>query len=242
MVDMSLAVSTENIPADLGELLERHPMKTTNPNRDRARKIVRELNRLYSDARIALDFETPFQLLIATILSAQCTDTCVNRVSPILFRAYPDPTPLAAADRKKVETIIRPTGFFRNKAKNIIACSRTLLEQYGGEVPSSMEELVRLPGVARKTANVVLGHAFAIPGIPVDTHVGRLSLRLGLTEHENPVKVEQDLNALIPKKDWTRFGLQLIFHGRQVCRSQIAACSRCTLSTLCPKNGVTRSR
>jgi endonuclease-3 len=163
-------------------------------------------------------------------------------VAPLLFRRYPDPSALAVADRSQVETIIHPTGFFRNKSKNIILCAQALLDHYGGEVPRTMEELVTLPGVARKTANVVLGNAFGIPGIPVDTHVGRLSLRLGLTLHDNPVKAERDLNSLVPAKEWTLFGLRLILHGRKICRSQRPLCSQCTLAGMCPKVGVVNSQ
>lgn len=196
------------------------------------------LAKLYPDAHCALHFENPLQLLIATILSAQCTDVRVNLVTPALFARYPDARAFAEADVAELEQAIQSTGFFRNKARNIKACCRAILDQHGSEVPGTLEELVPLPGVGRKTANVVLGNVFSVPGITVDTHVGRLSRRMGLTAHEDPVKVERDLMALIPKKDWTMFSHQMIFHGRQVCGARQPNCDACTLAKVCLKVGV----
>jgi endonuclease-3 len=213
-------------------------MKQTNPLRARARRIDRELARLYPDAHCALVHENPLQLLVATILSAQCTDARVNKVTPALFRRFPDAAAFANARPKELERMIQSTGFFRNKARSIMNCCKEIVEKHGGEVPRTMEELVPLPGVGRKTANVILGNAFDTPGIPVDTHVGRLSRRMGLTTHTDPVKVERDLMALVPRKDWTMFGHRMIFHGRQVCHSRKPSCAACTLAKICPKVGV----
>jgi endonuclease-3 len=206
--------------------------------RKRARQIVRGLAKLYPDARCALSHETPLQLLVATILSAQCTDTRVNLVTPALFRRYPHARAFAEADPRELETAIQSTGFFRNKARNIIACCKALLENHASEVPGTMEELISLAGIGRKTANVLLGNAFGVPGITVDTHVLRLSRRLGLTKHHDPEKVERDLMALIPKKEWTLFSHRLIFHGRQVCHARKPQCDSCALAKYCPKIGV----
>ncbi len=213
-------------------------MKRTDPLRTRARRVVKELARLYPDARCALNHETPLQLLVATILSAQCTDARVNLVTPALFARYRDAKAFAEAELGELETAIQSTGFFRNKARNIRACCRVLVAEYGGEVPGTLEALVRLPGVGRKTANVLLGNAFDTPGITVDTHVGRLSRRLGLTAETHAEKVERDLMALLPAKEWTMFSHRMIFHGRQVCHARKPRCSECTLSKICPKNGV----
>jgi len=213
-------------------------MKAPNPLRSRARRIVHRLAQLYPDPECALHHANPLQLLVATILSAQCTDAMVNRVTPALFARYPDAAAFAAAEPEELEQYIHRTGFFRNKARNIIACCRQLVEKHGGQVPASMEELVRLPGIGRKTANVILGNAFATPGIPVDTHVGRLSRRMGLTRQTDPAKVERDLTALIPAQDWTDFGHRMIFHGRQVCHARKPKCEECTLNKVCPKIGV----
>lgn len=192
----------------------------------------------YPDAHCALDHKTPIQLLVATILSAQCTDARVNRVTPTLFARYKTARDFAEADPKELERLIASTGFFRNKAKNIIACCRAIVEKHGGDVPGTLEELVQLPGVGRKTANVILGNAFGVPGITVDTHVGRLSRRLGLTTHDDPVKVEFDLMAIIPEADWTMFSHRLIFHGRQVCAARKPDCPACPMNRFCPKIGV----
>lgn len=217
-------------------------MQASNPLRKRARQIVRKLARLYPHARCALDYSNPLQLLIATILSAQCTDKRVNLVTPALFARYPDAAAFAKADRNELQDMIRSTGFYRGKARSIQEACQALVEKHGGQVPNAMAELVQLQGVARKTANVVLGNAFDIPGITVDTHVGRLSRRLGLTTFTDPVKVERDLMNLIPEKDWTSFSHGLIFHGRQVCHSRNPRCAACALAALCPKIGVENAR
>ncbi len=210
----------------------------SDPRRERARQLVRGLARLYPDAVCALHHDNPLQLLIATILSAQCTDVRVNMVTPGLFARFPDAAAFAGAQPRELETAIQSTGFFRNKARNIMACCQQLLERHGGEVPRTMEDLVQLPGVGRKTANVILGNAFDVPGITVDTHVGRLSRRLGLTAATDPEKVEEDLMELLPKKEWTMFSHRMIFHGRQVCFARKPNCAGCTLAKFCPKVGV----
>jgi endonuclease-3 len=213
-------------------------MKPTNSVRKRARDIGRLLARLYPDARCALDHENPLQLLVATVLSAQCTDVRVNLVTPGLFARYPNAKAFAGADPSELETAIQSTGFFRNKARNIIECCKQIIARYAGRVPGTMEELVGLPGVGRKTANVILGNAFNVPGITVDTHVSRLSRRMGLTTETDPDKIERDLMKLIPKKEWTMFSHRMIFHGRQVCFARKPNCSGCTLAKVCPKIGV----
>lgn len=200
--------------------------------------LLAALDRLYPDPKCELNFSSPFQLLVATILSAQCTDVMVNKVTPTLFNRFPTPHDFATAAIEDIEMVIKPTGFFRAKAKSIQNCSKALIEKHGGEVPNTLDELVLLAGVGRKTANVVLGDAFGIPGITVDTHCGRLSRRLGLTELEDPVKVEFALQKLIPQKAWTRFSHQLILHGRRVCSSRKPRCSECTIAPLCPMIGV----
>jgi endonuclease-3 len=208
-------------------------------SKKRALQIVAGLRREYPVATCALVHETPFQLLIATILSAQCTDERVNIVTKELFAAYPTPERLAAVPIKKLEKLIQSTGFFRNKAKNIHECCVKLVEEHGGEVPSSLEELVRLPGVGRKTANVVLGTAFGIPsGIVVDTHVTRLSQRLGLTGHEDAVKIERELIEQLPQEEWIDFSHRLIWHGRRICKARRPLCGECVLNKVCPKIGV----
>src|SRR6266498_980721 len=190
---------------------------------------------MYPKAKCSLDYTTPFELLIATILSAQSTDVRVNIVTKSLFRKYPGPAAFAAANQVEMERDIKQTGFFRNKAKAVIACSKAIVERHGGEVPRTMEELTALPGVGRKTANVVLGNAFKIAvGIVVDTHVARVSGRLGLTANSDPEKIEQDLMKLIPQKEWTVFSHRLIYHGRQVCVARKPRCSECLLNELCP--------
>jgi endonuclease-3 len=204
----------------------------------RARRIVRGLARLYPDARCSLDYSDPLQLLVATILSAQCTDARVNQVTLALFARYPDADAFAAADPAELEALIQSTGFFRNKAKNILLCCQQLVERHGGVVPANMEELTALAGVGRKTANVVLGNAFGVPGIPVDTHVGRLSQRMGLTNHTDPVLIESDLAALLPKSAWTAFGHRMIYHGRAVCHARKPLCESCGLAAVCARRGV----
>ena len=206
--------------------------------RIRAKKIARALAREYPDAKCALDYESPFQLLIATILSAQCTDARVNQVTPGLFKKYPSPRDFAEADLAELEEAIRSTGFYRNKAKNIQACSQALLEEHSGEVPGTLEELTSLPGVGRKTANVILGNCFGIPGIVVDTHFGRLSRRMGLTRATDPVKVEKEVGPLIPKEEQILFCHRMILHGRQVCTARKPKCALCAIEKICPRKGV----
>jgi len=204
-----------------------------------ARQIVGLLKREYRDATCALVHDTPFELLIATILSAQCTDERVNIVTKDLFKKYPTPVALAAVPIPRLERLIQSTGFFRNKAKNIHSCCVKLVEEHGGEVPADMEKLVHLPGVGRKTANVVLGTAFRIAsGVVVDTHVTRLSQRLGLSEHEDPVKIERDLAAQLPREEWIDFSHRMIWHGRRICKARRPLCGSCVLEKICPKVGV----
>jgi endonuclease III len=204
----------------------------------RAQRVLDALAELYPDAHCALDHQSPIQLLVATILSAQCTDARVNLVTPALFARYRTVSDFANADQAELERLIASTGFFRNKARNIIACCRAILDRHHGVVPGTLDELVQLPGVGRKTANVILGNAFGVPGITVDTHVGRLSRRLGLTEHDDPVKVEFDLMGQIPQADWTMFSHRLIFHGRRVCDARKPDCPGCAMNRFCPKVGV----
>jgi endonuclease-3 len=202
---------------------------------ERALDIVSKLKQMYPKARVSLDFTNPFELLIATMLSAQSTDVRVNIVTKSLFRKYPNPQAFASATQPEMERDVRQTGFFRNKAKAVIAASKAIMEKHGGEVPRTMEELTALPGVGRKTANVVLGNAFSTPvGIVVDTHVTRVSGRLGLTANVDPVKIEQDLMKLIPQKEWTAFSHRLIQHGRQICIARKPKCGECRLNELCP--------
>lgn len=201
----------------------------------RAEEIDARLKRLYPKASIALRYESDFQLLVAVILSAQTTDVGVNKVTPVLFGRFPTPEALAGADPAEVEEIVHPTGFFRNKTKNIIGAAQRIVAEYGGRVPDTMEDLLTLPGVARKTANIVLFNAFGITeGIAVDTHVFRLSHRLGFTAEEDPNKVERDLMALFPREEWGALTYRLIEHGRAVCTGQRPVCGQCVLSELCP--------
>ena len=217
-------------------------MTTARPKKltvkQRALEILRRITELYPDATCSLDHETPTQLLVATILSAQCTDERVNLVTPELFRRFPDAAAIAAADLSDIEELVKSTGFYRNKAKNIQGACRKIVTEFGGEVPQTMEELLTLPGVARKTSNVVLANAFGINmGVTVDTHVKRLSYRLGLTRHTDPGKVEQDLMKLLPRPDWENWSIRLIYHGRAVCNARKPACDRCDLADLCPSAG-----
>jgi endonuclease III len=208
-------------------------------SKTRARHIIEGLKREYPVATCALVHESPFQLLIATILSAQCTDERVNMVTKDLFASYPTPERLAAVPIKKLEKLIQSTGFFRNKAKNIHECCVKLVQEHGGQVPSDLDQLVRLPGVGRKTANVVLGTAFGIPsGVVVDTHVTRLSQRLGLTKHDDAVKIERDLIEQLPQDEWIDFSHRLIWHGRRICKARKPLCGECVLNKVCPKIGV----
>ena len=202
--------------------------------KQKALEILVRLKRLYPDATCSLDYETPVQLLVATILSAQCTDERVNMVTPALFARFPTAEALAVADREELETLVRSTGFYRNKAKNIQGACQKIVSDFGGQVPKTMEELLTLPGVARKTANVVLAHTFGInAGVTVDTHVKRLSGRLGLTKNTDPKKIERDLMKLLPQEDWENWSIRLIYHGRAVCDARKPMCDRCELADLC---------
>ncbi|MCP2620322.1 endonuclease III, partial [Candidatus Aminicenantes bacterium AC-334-K16] len=203
----------------------------------------RNLRRTYPHTRTALHYETPFQLLVATILAAQCTDEKVNQITPLLFKEYPTIADMARARQEDVEAIIRPTGFFRNKARNIIAAARRLMEEFGGEVPDRMDSLITLPGVARKTANIVLSSAFRrAEGIAVDTHVRRLAARLGLSSQKDPNKIEQDLMAIVPREDWLDFNYLLVDHGRAVCHARRPRCAECILRSLCPSAEIIASK
>jgi endonuclease-3 len=204
----------------------------------RARKINRVLAETYPDAHCELDFESPFQLIAAVVLSAQCTDVRVNLTTPALFARYPTADEMAVADPTELEELIRPTGFYRNKAKSLLGLSVAVRDEFGGEVPGTLEELVTLPGVGRKTANVVLGNAFGVPGITVDTHFGRLARRFGWTEEEDPVKVEHIVGALFPRQEWTMLSHRMIFHGRRVCHSRRPACGACPVAALCPSRTI----
>lgn len=203
-----------------------------------ARAMYKVLTRHYPNVRCELDHETPFQLLVATVLSAQCTDKRVNSVTPRLFKKYGTPKRMAAASQREIEQIVAPLGFFHVKATHLRGLSKILMDEYGGAVPPIQDELVKLPGVGRKTANVVLGHAFDIPGITVDTHVGRLARRFGWTDLEDPVKVEFAVAELIPEREWTNLSQRMIWHGRRVCHSRKPACGACPLAKLCPAYGI----
>ena len=204
----------------------------------RARQMNRILAELYPDADTELNFKNPFQLLVATVLSAQTTDVQVNLIAPKLFAKYPTPEDLAAANPDTIEEILKPTGFYRAKTKAVISLSAALRDRFGGQVPHRMKDLVTLPGVGRKTANVVLGHAFGVPGITVDTHVGRLSRRFGWTTATDPDKVETDVSSLFPRSEWTVLSDRLIWHGRRVCLARRPACGACALARLCPSFGL----
>jgi endonuclease-3 len=206
----------------------------------RAARILRILEDRYPVVETPLFHETPFQLLVATILSAQCTDNQVNKVTRVMYRHLKTPEDFARARITTIEKYIRSTGFFHNKARNIKGCSKTVLERHDGQIPRTLEELVKLPGVGRKTANVVLGAVFDIPGMVVDTHVGRISQRLGLTPHKDPVKIEFDLMAVIPENEWNEFSLRLIFFGREICSARKPKCPECPLFKLCPWPDKTR--
>ena len=201
----------------------------------RSQEILILLKRMYPDATCSLDYETTVQLLVATILSAQCTDERVNKVTPALFERFPDAPALAAANREELENLIRSTGFYRNKAKNIQGACQLIVSEFDGQVPKQMEQLLKLPGVARKTANVVLAHGYGIiVGVTVDTHVKRISQRLGLTKQTDPVRIEKDLMRILPQPDWENFSIRIIYHGRAVCKARKPACDVCQLAHLCP--------
>lgn len=207
----------------------------SSSKKQRALEILARLQGLYPDATCSLNYSTPVQLLVATILSAQCTDERVNKVTPALFARFPDAASLANADIEELEILVRSTGFYRNKAKNIQAACRMIVKDFDSVVPQEMEQLLQLPGVARKTGNVVLAHAYGInAGVTVDTHVKRLSQRLGLTKFSDPVRIEKDLMKLLPRPDWENWSIRLIYHGRAVCKARSPLCEACYLHDLCP--------
>jgi endonuclease-3 len=217
-------------------------MAVTYPRskKKRAIAVLEILHQLYPDATCSLDYETPVQLMVATILSAQCTDERVNKVTPALFARFPDAPAFAAGKLEEIETLVHSTGFYRNKAKNIQGACQRIMSEFGGEVPQTMAELLTLPGVARKTANVVLAHAFGIfAGVTVDTHVKRLSNRLKLTQSDNPIQIERDLMKLIPQPEWENWSIRLIYHGRAVCNARKPQCADCAIAHLCPSLGKT---
>lgn len=218
---------------------KKKPSKRLAPAEKRAPEIYERLEKQYPDAKCALDHRNPYELIVATILSAQCTDKRVNMVTPALFEKYPDAESLSAAKPETLEEMIKSTGFFRNKTKSLLGMSSAVVEQHGGRIPSAMESLVKLPGVGRKTANVVLGNAFGIDeGVVVDTHVSRLSNRLALTRETDPVKIEQDLMRLYPKDRWTMLSHLLISHGREICDARRPKCEECVVNNLCPSSRV----
>ncbi|MFW5838170.1 MAG: endonuclease III [Desulfovibrionaceae bacterium] len=207
---------------------------------DRVREVVRRLERRYPAPEPALNHGSPWELLVATVLSAQCTDQRVNMVTPELFRRWPGPEDLARADMAEIEEVIRSTGFFRNKARNLKAAAARIVEEHGGELPRSMAEMIQLPGVARKTANIVLSNAFdVLEGIAVDTHVKRMAYRLGLTASDRPAIIERELMQIVPQQDWGRINHLLVFFGRDACQSRKPRCGECELADICPKHGVT---
>lgn len=209
--------------------------RKSSSQKQRALEILVRLKRIYPDATCSLNYSTPVQLLVATILSAQCTDERVNKVTPELFARFPDAEAIANGDIAEIEELIKSTGFYRNKAKNIQAACRKIVTDFGGEVPQRMDDLLTLAGVARKTANVVLAHAFGInAGVTVDTHVKRLSNRLGFSKHEDPIRIERDLMKLLPQEDWENWSIRLIYHGRAVCKARSPQCGICQLADLCP--------
>lgn len=213
--------------------------KTEKERTERAADILTLLKKRYPEPETMLDHASPWELLVATVLAAQCTDARVNTITPELFRRWPDPASLAAAAQEELEEVIRPTGFYHNKAKNLLGAARRVTEVFGGQVPQTIEELITIPGVARKTANVVLWGGFGLnQGLAVDTHVKRLSFRLGLTEHTEPVKIEKDLMQIFPRAEWGDVNHRLVWFGRDVCDARKPACDRCELAALCPRCGV----
>ena len=221
------------------EPLRRDRLRSGHRLKTYARTVYDRLSKLYPTAHCELDYQNPFQLVVATILSAQCTDKRVNMVTPTLFTRYPTPAVLASASPMEVEGIIQPTGFFRAKTKSLIGMAQSVEDNFGGKIPDKMDELIELPGVGRKTANVVLGNAFGKnEGIVVDTHVARLSNRLGFTRNDDPVKIEQDLMPLFPRDNWTMLSHLLIFHGRQICVARTPRCESCPLNEICPASRV----
>jgi len=219
------------------------PKQPSTDERVQVRQVVRGLKRLYPEATCALVHKDPFQLLVATILSAQCTDARVNLVTPALFRRFPDPSSMATASQEEIEELIRSTGFFRAKARNLKTMAERLAANHDGEIPRDVEALTALAGVGRKTANVVLGTAFGIAtGVVVDTHVKRLAFRLGLTSHKQPAQIERDLMAIVPRKEWVDLSHRLIHHGRRICLARNPKCSTCGLAQICPRMGVSSSQ
>lgn len=215
------------------------PRESGVRKRARAGAIYEILRESYPDAHCALDYRNPYELAVATILSAQCTDERVNLVTPALFRRYPTPQHLAGADQEEVETLIHSTGFFRNKARNLIGMAQSVVESHDGELPKTMEELVHLPGIGRKTANVILGNAYGLnEGVVVDTHVSRLTQRMGLTGRRDPVRIEKELTEIFPRESWTLLSHLLISHGRAICTARKPRCAECPLSHLCPTSSV----
>ena len=216
--------------------VRRQKRETQKEKSARAGAIAAHLAQLYPDVECPLTHRNTFELMVAVMLSAQCTDAAVNKVTPALFRRFPDPISLSRASTTEIEPLIRPLGLYRAKAKSLQRCARQLVEEFNGEVPATMEQLTQLSGVGRKTANVILGHAFDTPGIAVDTHCKRLSRRLGLTRQQEPTKIEQDLSQMLPPSEWTGFSHRLIIHGRRVCYARRPACERCVLSEFCPSS------
>ena len=213
-------------------------MSVDSEIRSQAKAVYRILTKTYPDIRCELDFKNPLQLIVATVLSAQCTDKRVNKVTPALFRKYKNAKALAGADIADIEDLVFQTGFYHAKARHIKGLATKIIREFDGEVPSTLEELITLPGVGRKTANVVLGHAFDIPGITVDTHFGRLSRRFGWTTEKDPVKVEKIVGELIPQKEWTNLSQRMIWHGRRICHSRKPACGACPMTKICPSVGI----
>ncbi|GAA2593732.1 endonuclease III [Winogradskya consettensis] len=230
--------ATLPVSAVLARSAKRFAGETPIGRKRRARKMARVLAETHPDAHCELDFETPLQLAVATILSAQCTDKKVNEVTPIVFKRYLSAADYAAADRMEMEAILRPTGFFRAKTDSLIKLGQALEERHEGVLPHTLDELVALPGIGRKTANVILGNAFDVPGITVDTHFRRLVNRFGWVHEEDPVKIEFLVAELIEKRDWTMFSHRIIFHGRRVCHAKKPACGACSLATMCPSYGL----
>ncbi|MBY0472034.1 endonuclease III [bacterium] len=212
--------------------------KKQDAERRRLEEIFKILKREYPDAKCSLDFENPFQLLIATILSAQCTDERVNKTTPALFKKYPTPAAMAKAPLKDIEKLVQSTGFYKNKAKSVVETSKALTEKYAEVVPKNLDQLVELRGVGRKTANVILGNAYGIPGFPVDTHVGRLVRRMGFSKSEDPVKIEFEIHDLAPQENWTLLSNLLIWHGRKICSARKPLCEECPVARFCPKIGI----
>jgi endonuclease-3 len=236
-IQSAAALTTSAVPLKLPRKAPVFAGETHSQLVRRARKMHKVLTETYPDAHCELDFSTPLELLVATILSAQTTDVMVNKVTPTLFAKYPDAKAYAEADREEMEVILKPTGFFRAKTNSLLKLGQALVDEYDGIVPNKLEELVKLPGTGRKTANVVLGNAFGVPGITVDTHFGRLVRRFGWTEETDPVKVEHLIGDLFPKKDWTMLSHRLIFHGRRRCHAKKPACGACPIAQWCPSFG-----